>query len=41
MDIRKQFAHETMQNRQMSLIKVETSSQLLIISPSRSNCSSF
>ena len=27
-DIRKHFAHETMQNRQMRLIKVETSSQL-------------
>ena len=27
-DIRKNFAHETIQNRQMRLIKVETSSQL-------------
>ena len=27
-DIRKYFAHETIQNRQMRLIKVETSSQL-------------
>ena len=27
-DIRKHFAHETIQNRQMRLIKVETSSQL-------------
>ena len=27
-DIRKRFAHETIQNRQMRLTKVETSSQL-------------
>ena len=40
-DIRKHFAHETIQNRQMRLIKVETSSQLADSSPSSSNCSIF
>ena len=39
-DIRKHFAHETIQNRQMRLIKAETSSSLTS-SPSRSNCSSL
>ena len=39
-DIRKHFAHETIQNRQMRLIKVETSSSLTS-SPSSSNCSSL
>ena len=38
-DICKHFAHETIQNRKMRLIKSQAS--LLTYSPSRSNCSSF
>ena len=37
--VRKHFAHETIQNGKMRLIKPQAS--LLTYSPSRSNCSSF